>query len=221
MITKHQPPKKTVKTARTNQKALLIFALILCFGLAIVIGLPNSGHAAEKQAAAKEAKAGLEEKKVGAEATEEPDVSRILKAWEDRGAKYVFSAENRTDPFMPFVIEAQTEAGIGSKKTLKILTPLQKIELSTLKLLAVISFGKDARALVEDSTGIGYIVRTGTLMGPNNGKVIGVFQAKMELRGGLQEVVKPARVEVTENFKTYLGKLKTRTVVIPLKGEEK
>lgn len=194
----------------------LVFVITAFLCLSVWLAFPVSGITADDKKADM-----TEEPKSGeTEETKVPDVSRVLKAWEEREAKYVFVTRDRTDPFLPFVVE-QRAATISPEQAVKILTPLQRIELSSLELIAVINYGSNARALVEDSTGIGYIIETGTELGPNNGKVVGIYQATMEARGGLKEVVKPSRIEVKEDYRTYLGKLKSRIVVIPLKGEEK
>ncbi|MBW2092512.1 MAG: pilus assembly protein PilP [Deltaproteobacteria bacterium] len=126
---------------------------------------------------------------------------------------------DKHDPFFPVVLPEGPK--IAKAKPGKPLTPLQTMELSSIKLVAIISSGNDARALVEDSTGMGYIVKVGTYIGTNNGRVQGIFPASVEIRDGVREIVKPGRIEVKEQYRTYLGKTKTRVVTIPLKGEEK
>jgi Tfp pilus assembly protein PilP len=53
-------------------------------------------------------------------------------------------------------------------------TPLQRIELGRLRLVAVVSDTPVLRALLEDETGLGYIVTIGTPVGPRGGVVVGM-----------------------------------------------
>ncbi len=145
--------------------------------------------------------------------------NRVLKVWEEQNKKYVFIPTGRNDPFFPIIFPEGP--GTTKPKPGKSLTPLQKLDLSSIKLVAIVSSGKDARALVEDSTGMGYIIKVGTYIGINNGKVIGIYPASIVYRNGVPEIEKPGRIEVSEKYRTYFGTTKTRVVTIPLKGEEK
>ncbi|OQX61222.1 MAG: hypothetical protein B5M56_09670 [Desulfococcus sp. 4484_241] len=57
----------------------------------------------------------------------------------------------------------------GRKRTF--LTPLEKIGLSQLRLTGIIMAASGNRAIVEDSTGKGYVIRKGTYIGLNSGVV--------------------------------------------------
>ena len=58
-------------------------------------------------------------------------------------------------------------------------TPLEKIELSQLQLKAIILAPSGNKALVEESTGKGYIIRKGTYIGRHDGKVIKILKDKV------------------------------------------
>lgn len=58
-------------------------------------------------------------------------------------------------------------------------TPLQRYELGQLRLVAVIYETGDPRAVVEDTQGLGYIVKVGTPIGPNGGAVRGIERGKV------------------------------------------
>ncbi|MBW2322951.1 MAG: pilus assembly protein PilP [Deltaproteobacteria bacterium] len=201
----------------TIHSKLKTFIWVICLSLIIMLGL-----GVETLTAANPGQKSLqtaEDRLAQAQAQLEEGFSRVLKVWEEQGKKDVFVSTDRNDPFLPIVLpEGPKVAPINSGK---LLTPLQKMDLSSLKLVAIISSGKDARALVEDSTGMGYIVKVGTYIGTNNGKVFGIHPAKVVVRDGVREVTQPGRIKVTEEYRTYLGKTKTRVVTIPLKGEEK
>jgi Tfp pilus assembly protein PilP len=107
------------------------------------------------------------------------------------------------DPFQPF-------AGIrpeGSSITGEIgkgVDPLQKISIAQLYLVGVI-MGKQKKALLQDTSGMGYIVNEGTLIGENNGVVTTITKDS---------------VTVKQHFKDYMGRVSTREVVLGLRKEE-
>lgn len=123
--------------------------------------------------------------------------------------EYVFSPEGKLDPFRPIeALIAPREAQVATEQTTP-LTPLQKMELSQLKLVAVVMANDNTRALVEDSTGMGYIVQVGTLMGTRGGQVVGI---------------QPDKIEVKEFVQNYLGEKKSRIKELklnPIEGEKK
>ena len=51
------------------------------------------------------------------------------------------------------------------------LSPLERLELSQLKLVGIVWDIADPRAMVEDSGGLGYVVRVGTPIGSHDGRV--------------------------------------------------
>ncbi|HEX2385922.1 MAG TPA: pilus assembly protein PilP [Candidatus Binatia bacterium] len=77
------------------------------------------------------------------------------------------------------------------------LSPLERYELGQLNLVGVVWDVKDPRAMVEDSTGLGYIVRVGTPIGPNEGKI---------------REIKPAEVLIEESYIDFYGARKNRQV---------
>jgi type IV pilus assembly protein PilP len=83
----------------------------------------------------------------------------------------------------------------------KTATPLEKMELSQLKLVAVIWSVQEPRAMVEDGTGKGYILASGTPLGKNKGRVTQITSAG---------------VVVSEQYETSSGKFGTRTVTLKL-----
>jgi hypothetical protein len=77
----------------------------------------------------------------------------------------------RRDPFRP--------PRVGSAAGAEGRTPLQRYDVGQLRLVAVIYETKDPRAVVEDDQGLGYIVKIGTLIGPNGGKVSAIERGKV------------------------------------------
>jgi len=72
----------------------------------------------------------------------------------------------RRDPFRPFTLHNRRSPAPRER-----LSPLERYELGQLKLVGVIWDIKTPNAMVEDSTGLGYVVRVGTPIGNNDGKV--------------------------------------------------
>ncbi len=103
------------------------------------------------------------------------------------------------DPYQPYMtVRPEDEA----RKN--ITDPLQKLSLSQVGLVGVI-LGKDKRALIQESSGMGYIVREGTLVGENSGIVTGISTDG---------------VTIKQHFKDYMGRVNTHEVVLSLKKEE-
>ena len=72
----------------------------------------------------------------------------------------------KRDPFRPFTLNTRP-----SQRRRENLSPLERYELGQLKLVGVIWDIKQPNAIVEDAAGLGYVVRTGTPIGSNEGKV--------------------------------------------------
>ncbi len=88
-----------------------------------------------------------------------------------------YVAKSRVDPFMPLIQEKKEIPAPEIQKPDKpqrVLTPLEKMELSQIKLVAVVIMEDRKIAMVEEATGKGYEVGIGTYMGKNQGRVIDI-----------------------------------------------
>lgn len=88
-----------------------------------------------------------------------------------------YDSKDRVDPFIPLIAEKNAPAGSGSSVDTtpkRPLTPLEKLELSQIKLVAVVEMSDRTIAMVEDATGKGYEVAIGTYIGPNGGRVTSI-----------------------------------------------
>jgi type IV pilus assembly protein PilP len=88
-----------------------------------------------------------------------------------KGDVPAYDAEGRRDPFQP---QARPPGAPSSGEQR---TPLQQFELSQLRLVAIVrdeSTPAGTRAVVEDSAGLGYIMRIGTPVGRNDGRVTAI-----------------------------------------------
>ncbi|WP_321494633.1 pilus assembly protein PilP [uncultured Desulfobacter sp.] len=111
-------------------------------------------------------------------------------------AKY--DSKDRVDPFIPLIAEKDTSAGSGFPDNLKPdrpLTPLETLELSQVKLVAVVEMQGRTIAMVEDAGGKGYEVTVGTYIGPKGGRV-----ASITMEG----------IKIEEKVKDYQGKISKR-----------
>lgn len=81
--------------------------------------------------------------------------------------------EHLRDPFESYLAVMRQQAQQRSQqwKSDHPREPLEAFDLSTLKLVAIFSMGKKQVAMVEDSTGKGYVVRVGSYMGTSSGRV--------------------------------------------------
>jgi len=80
----------------------------------------------------------------------------------------------KRDPFRPFTLNNRP-----SQQRRENMSPLQRYEVGQLKLVGVIWDVKEPNAMVEDSAGLGYVVRVGTLIGSNEGKVKAIQPARI------------------------------------------
>lgn len=88
-----------------------------------------------------------------------------------------YDSKDRVDPFIPLIAEKTASAGAapsGDSKPKRTLTPLEKMELSQVKLVAVVEMKGRTIAMVEEAGGKGYEVSIGTYIGPNGGKVTSI-----------------------------------------------
>ncbi len=119
-----------------------------------------------------------------------------------RGAgQYVYSPAGKADPFRPFILQSRPK---DDKEA--ILNPLQRYDVSQLKLVAIIWRVDIPMALMEDATGKGFIITKGTLIGGNDGVVTDISE---------KEVV------IVEKAVNLLGETKTKEVRISLHQEER
>ena len=112
-----------------------------------------------------------------------------------RNMPSLYDPKGKIDPFEPLVREMP--ASVKKKKNVKRQprTPLERIALSQLKLTAIILASSGNRAMVEETSGKGYVVKKGTYIGRNGGKISNIHK----------EIV-----VVEERFEDYSGKIQTR-----------
>ncbi len=102
----------------------------------------------------------------------ERHVSDIVKQQGSKQEKYVFKAEGKRDPFLPFFIEKDTNFNMKSPMGLfSAETELERIKMSDLKLVSVVKSQNNVWAMVRGPDGKGYILKKGVGIGTRGGKV--------------------------------------------------
>jgi len=120
-----------------------------------------------------------------------------------------YNPKGKLDPFAPLIKEKPVALPVKDRKAIrhKLLTPLEKLDLSQLKLVAILRAPSGNKALVEEDSGKGYIIKKGTYIGTKAGRVINIL---------------PDRIIVEEEVEDIYGKISVRKKEIELKppGEE-
>lgn len=112
-----------------------------------------------------------------------------------------YDSKNRVDPFIPLLTEKkETEPSVDGepekREPKRILTPLETMDLSQIKLVAVLQMENGrSLAMVEEAGGKGYEVRIGTYMGKNGGRV---------------SAINTDGVVIKEHFRDFKGKRRER-----------
>lgn len=82
------------------------------------------------------------------------------------GADYSYDRTGKRDPFRSFVLDRLKQLDETTKG------PLEQFDLSQLDVVGVVWDASNRRALVQDPSGRGYIVKEGTRIGKNEGRII-------------------------------------------------
>jgi type IV pilus assembly protein PilP len=117
---------------------------------------------------------------------------------------FEYTIEGRNDPFSPFISEQATSAKMDEILPVEDnLSGMQLFEPGQLTLVAIILVEDNEFAMAEDTTGKGYILRTGMEIG----------------RRGIITSIQPNEVMIEETAFTRAGKKLTSNIVMLLKKE--
>jgi type IV pilus assembly protein PilP len=162
---------------------VLLFFIVGCGNGSIPSSIPQKGKSLS-----------LEQKK-----TEQAKVQEKERLEKKGDTEYSYDPTGKADPFKPFIqVTSQ-----GSSKNAP-LTPLQKYDISQLKLVAIIITPGGNTALVEDSTGKGYFLKKGTGIGKNDGKVTKILKDQVIIEEKYQDVLGQTK---TNEISLYLHRL--------------
>ena len=102
----------------------------------------------------------------------------------------IYDPKGKVDPFEPLFREKPAVALVKQKRKKRVpRTPLEKIDLSQLKLVGIIVASSGNRALVEESSGKGYVIKNGTYVGTNAGKVVKIEKDKVIVAEEYEDVL--------------------------------
>ena len=116
----------------------------------------------------------------------------------------LYNPEGKLDPFEPLFKKEQVSLAEGKKKIKrrKPLTPLERVNLSQLTLVGIIQAPSGSRALVQESSGKGYVVKKGTYIGTNSGKIVQILKDRIiieeeseDIYGKVSIVKKPLKLQ--------------------------
>ena len=113
----------------------------------------------------------------------------------------IYDPKGKLNPFEPLFKKPTVALKKSKRKKRTPRTPLERIDISALKLVAIVMASSGNRALVEESSGKGYVIKKGTYMGTNAGKVVKIDKDK---------------VIVAEEYEDYRGKIIVRNKEIKL-----
>ena len=140
-------------------------------------------------------KASAPPKQVAAKGSEDQQSKPLLAS--ATGYSPLYNPAGKIDPFEPLYRDKPSPKKVkkSKRKPRGRLTPLEKIDISQLKLVGIIMAGSGNRALVEESSGKGYVIRKGTKIGRNFGIVTAINKNA---------------VIVEEEYEDVFGKLKVQ-----------
>lgn len=169
--------------------ALLGGALIIppCFAQA-------SGHTAPE---------GEKENPEIAEEVYSENVKELIRFLEGRESDFVYQREGRSDPFMPFIKDKVVQDIDIEVEEYGVLTGMQKFEPGQLTLVAIVQKQRGPIAMVQDSTGKGYLISPGEKLG----------------RNGVVEEITGNMILVKQQYKMTSGAIRHRVVKMLLKRE--
>lgn len=121
---------------------------------------------------------------------------------------YRYEARGRRDPFESLVKETPpvpelSRLRVESKRPLG---PLERFDISALKLVGILWGELGRRALIRAPDDKGYFVTVGTYMGQNGGQIIDIEND---------------RLVVEEQYQDLEGKIVGKTLMLPLRRKEK
>ncbi len=118
-------------------------------------------------------------------------VSGLDKKKKPSPAKDLYNPKGKIDPFLPLFREDPLAKAAAKKKrrTRRPLTPLEKLDLSQLRLVGIIRAPSGNKALVQEASGKGYIIKKGTRLGRNSGQVVQILRSKVIVEEEVENVL--------------------------------
>ena len=109
--------------------------------------------------------------------------------------EFSYNPVGKPDPFKPFIQLAPEKLRKSA-----FLTPLQKYDISQLKLVAIIMIPEGNVALVEDQQGKGYFLKRGIAIGRHEGKVKAILKDRVIIEEAYSDVLGQSKVNEISLF---------------------
>jgi type IV pilus assembly protein PilP len=116
-------------------------------------------------------------------------------------SEYDYDFDSLKNPFLPLFSDASAapkEKKHKKQRDPKELTPLEKVDLSQLKLVATLRADSGNKALVEDSTGKGYVVKEGTYIGINSGSIVEITNKSIVVEEEIETLTGDVKIQKRE-----------------------
>ncbi|MBF0449779.1 MAG: pilus assembly protein PilP [Candidatus Magnetomorum sp.] len=137
--------------------------------------------------------------------TTETDMALVLKKLAPKPFQY--RPQGKVDPFVPLIVKkkrmlatSQPDEKPIEKKRTRILTLLEKFDLSQLKLTAIMMTPKRTVAIVEETSGRGFVVKAGTRIGLNSGRVVDILLDRIIIQE-TEEIITGKKLYITKEMK--------------------
>ncbi len=101
-----------------------------------------------------------------------------------------YNPDGKIDPFQPLFKKDESTPDEGTPKKKRVerpRTPLERLELGQLKLVAIVFSDDMKKALVEEASGKGYVVELGTSIGRERGKVVDILKDRIVIRQDVED----------------------------------
>ena len=126
------------------------------------------------------------------------DLNVPQKSSEPQAPAHAMKLDSR-DPFRPMSLRTKV-----NRRARENLSPLERFDLGQLKIVGIVWDIKEPRAMIEDTAGLGYVVKVGTPIGSNEGMVKAIHRDQ---------------IIVEENYEDAYGSRKKRDVSMRLATE--
>lgn len=107
-----------------------------------------------------------------------------------------YDPKGKIDPFVPLFKEG---VAVGKEKKMRAhITPLEMVDLSQLKLVAIMRASGGNKALVEEVSGKGYIVAKGTYIGNNSGRIVKILNDRLIIEEEIEDIIGKKKIQERE-----------------------
>ena len=113
----------------------------------------------------------------------------VTQKFQPDGTPAKYDPNGKIDPFEPLFKEEKVVAASQLKRKKRTpRTPLEHIDLGQLKLVGIILAKSGNRALVEEASGKGYVIKEGTYIGTNGGKIVSIQKEIVTVEEELEDI---------------------------------